>query len=69
MHEGRLCVVHPAPGAQAPGETEDDFISRLLKKDIPRGATQVTVVEERDLPKDRLTRDKWNLRDGKVVDK
>lgn len=47
-------------------ESEDEFISRILKKDIPADATNVQVVGESAIPSDRTFRNAWKAGSGLV---
>lgn len=62
---GTCCVVHPAYNAMNEGETEDDFISRIIQKDVPHGSTGVFVCDESSLP-ERTFRDAWKVGNGAV---
>ena len=53
---GKTCVVSPAPGLD---------IEYIMGKDVPRGAKNVCVIDEKELP-DRAFRNAWELDGGKV---
>jgi hypothetical protein len=38
-------------------ETEDEFIARIIAKDIPKNARNIRVVDENEIPQDRSKRD------------
>lgn len=41
-------------------ETEDEFVARILAKDVPDDASQVRTVDESSIPADRTFRDAWS---------
>lgn len=57
--EGVLCIVNPAPSFMRTGETEANFVARIIAKDVPSSATNVRVVDAEDIPTDRTFRDAW----------
>jgi len=60
--------VWPVVGATAEwAETEAEFIARITAKDVPETATDVVVVDEADLPTDRVFRDAWRITGGAVT--
>ncbi len=65
--EGRCCICRPASQAMLKGESEETFIQRVIAKDVPQGASGVTVVEESDIPADRTFRDAMVVADGAVT--
>lgn len=46
-------------------ESEDDFLSRIAIKDVPRGLT-FSIVDSADLPQDRTFRNAWTVSDKAV---
>jgi hypothetical protein len=65
--DGGLSVVHPAPNAKKEDESEDQFIERLVQKDVPADATNVRVVEAAAIPSDRSFRDAWKDEAGAIA--
>jgi hypothetical protein len=63
IKDGVVCVIHPAPQAMHPWESEKDFLDRVIAKDVPKDATSVVVVDR--LP-GRGTRGAWRIIDGEV---
>jgi hypothetical protein len=57
--DGGCSIVHPAPGARRPKETEAEFIERIRQKDVPKDATNVRVVGASEVPADRTFRNAW----------
>lgn len=59
----------PIAGAVAEwAETEDEFVARIAKKDVPADATDVQTVDESAIPTDRTFRNAWKHDGGgKVV--
>lgn len=56
---GRLCVVSPAAGC---GLT----VEQIAEKDVPKGVPY-SIVDESEMPLDRVFRDAWSLSDGRVL--
>lgn len=56
--DGGVSVVVPAPQAQLPDETEDDFLARIQGKDVPAGVIS-QVVDRASFPADRTFRNAW----------
>lgn len=57
----------PVDGATAEwAETEDEFILRLLAKDVPSDAINPQIVEAEAIPADRTFRDAWKAGPGTV---
>lgn len=55
----------PIPGVSAEwAESEEDFIARIMAKDVPAGATGVTILDETLIPSDRYFRDAWEYHNG-----
>jgi len=42
-------------------ETEQEFIERIISKDIPTNASNINILEEQNVPKDREFRNAWKL--------
>jgi hypothetical protein len=53
--DGGVSIVHPAPGARRPKETEAEFVERILQKD----ATNVRIIDKSEVPSDRTFRNAW----------
>lgn len=47
-------------------ETDDEFLNRIIDKDLPAGATKITKVSSASLP-DKKYRDAWKIENGAVV--
>jgi hypothetical protein len=47
-------------------ETEDEFIARVAARSVPADATNVRVVDESEIPGDRVFRDAWKDAGGKL---
>lgn len=60
---GNVCVVNPAPAAQLPEETEDQFIARIAAKDVPEGLS-FQIVDA--VPADRTFRNAWTVNLGAI---
>lgn len=58
--EGTIAIVHPCLNEQMPWETFDDFLLRLIDKDVPSGC-KYTVVNHVDIPHSRRLRNAWRL--------
>lgn len=56
--DGRVCVLIPAPQAMKAGESEDDFINRIIAKDLPSYVTSYGIVDSSTLPSRRF-RNSW----------
>lgn len=54
--DGGLFIVSPAPAAQLPTETEDEFVGRIMTKDVPADAINVQIVDATLIPTDRTFR-------------
>lgn len=65
--KGGVCIYYPNPKDRQKGETEADWITRSMSRGIPSDAADVTMIDPDALPKDRAQRDKWTLKDGRVV--
>lgn len=63
--DGGTSVIHPIIGSKEI-LSEDQAFERA-KKDIPSDASNVHVVEEHHVPKDRSKRHLWGIEDGKIV--
>lgn len=59
----------PVVGAVAEwAETENQFIARVMEKDVPADARDVQIIDDSTLP-DRSSRDSWRLVNGVVTAK
>lgn len=56
--DGGVSVIHPAPQARFADEAEDEFIARIMAKDVPADAKHVCVCDHAELP-DRAHRNAW----------
>lgn len=57
----------PKEGVEAVwAESEDAFVQRIIAKDVPPWATNVTVIDHADLPVDRYFRNAWKFDAGKI---
>lgn len=56
---GVLAIVRPAARAMLPGETEGQFLARIVEKAVPADATGIRIIESDDIPADRTFRDAW----------
>ena len=45
-------------GSQSVGESDDDFLTRVIAKDVPSGVAY-HIIEDTDLPSDRYFRNAW----------
>jgi hypothetical protein len=61
----RVTVVVPVPSAQAPDESDADFVARVAAQVVPEGVSH-SVVDVGDLPGDRTFRNAWALADGAI---
>lgn len=61
-----VVVVFPAYQSRLEKETEDAFIQRVIKKDVPKTANDVVIVEASSLPS-RDKRAVWKIVGNKVV--
>jgi hypothetical protein len=57
--DGGISVLAPAAGARLADESEDDFVQRIILKDVPADATDVRVIDASEVPKDRTFRNAW----------
>jgi len=71
--DGGVSVVHPmskeSVGKLEPkvlGMSDAEYIDWIKNKDVPADATNIMVVDESELPKDRSNRDKWVIKSGKI---
>lgn len=62
---GTVQVVRPPWLAKQPEETDDDFLARIIAKDVPPGVP-VIAIDDAELPSRRL-RNCWRLKAGKVA--
>lgn len=63
--DGGVSVIHPAPKAIRPEETEADFLQRVADTCVPEGA-QYRFVEQADIPQDRRFRGAWEAKGTSV---
>lgn len=56
--DGGISVIHPAPGID---------LQTVLQKDIPTDATNVQILDETEIPQDRLFRNAWRCPDKQIV--
>lgn len=68
--DGTICVIHPAPKSKRPGETEDQWLSRVFNKAIQ--GTELEGLESDDvdvskLPESREDRQYWKGGKGKKI--
>jgi len=61
----RVTIVVPVPSAQAPDESDADFVARVAAQVVPEGVSH-SVVAVGDLPGDRTFRNAWALADGAI---
>lgn len=64
--DGGMCVVTPAPQAKFPEESEDEFVARIVAKDIPPEASTVHICEATDISSDRRYRGAWEQGENKL---
>lgn len=58
--DGKVHVLHPAPQARMENEGETAFLTRVIKKDVPPAATNVSIRLLSEKPTDRTFREAWN---------
>lgn len=63
VQTGQLVLIHPAPRAKRPGESEDDFVARIAAR---HNLQQFTRIAPADLPSRKL-RNAWILVGGAVT--
>lgn len=71
--DGQVSIIHPAPNARMPKETENAFLKRVFEKTMSDSGFKGLPYEDVDkstLPQDRKDRDKWrgNKESGIYVD-
>lgn len=64
--DGGVSVVQPSPNGRRESETEQEWLDRIVAKDVPADATDVRIVDEADVPADRTFRNAWK-RDGNGI--
>jgi hypothetical protein len=64
--DGNVFICTPASGFQNPGESDDDFVQRVARKDVPPGVPY-EIVEDSALPTSRIFRNQWRFKNGKVA--
>jgi hypothetical protein len=47
-------------------ETAAEFYARIIAKDVPKDATNVTIIDESEIPTDRTFRNAWKAAPGRV---
>lgn len=55
--DGSMAIVTPAPGVA---------LELVQAKDVPADAKDVRIIDTADIPKDRIFRNAWRLKSGKV---
>jgi hypothetical protein len=55
---GRTVICYPMYDWKRPNETEDQFVQRVIAKDVPKSATDVRIVNAADIPYDPARRDR-----------
>jgi len=61
-HVRILVPYFDAPEVRLEGESEDEFLIRLITKAVPDGVTYY-IVEDTNIPTDRYFRDAWEWKD------
>lgn len=61
-----LHIIIPAPSGRLPKESEDDWIARIVAKDVPSGVA-FRVVDRSVIPTDRTYRNAWKDTGGTVT--
>jgi hypothetical protein len=61
-HVRILVPYFDAPEVRLAGESDDDFLARVIAKSVPDGMTY-HIVEHTDLPTDRYFRNAWEWSD------
>jgi hypothetical protein len=56
--DGGVSVIIPAPHGRRESESEEEWLARIVAKDVPADATNVHICEASELP-DRVRREKW----------
>ena len=64
--DGGLSVLSPAPNGRRKNESEQDWLARIIAKDVPADSSNVRIVEESEIPADRTFRDAW-VHDGEKL--
>ena len=72
--DGSVEVIHPSPRelmVNVPDAiknlTDDEYVEYVKQKDVPSDASNVTIVDESDIPMSRANRNFWKIQNGKVV--
>ena len=65
--DGGISIVNPSPNAPLATENEDEFIARILAKDVPADAVDVQIVEDTAVLSDRTFRNAWRQTAGVIL--
>ncbi len=63
-------LANPFPGLTTKlyrGETDDEFVSRIVAKDVPADVRDVAVIDIADVPADLTFRNAWIVQAGRLV--
>lgn len=60
--DNKLCVCYPTAI-----DLSKKQLDELIKKDIPENAKNITIMDSKDLPKDRYFRNAWEFNNGKAA--
>jgi hypothetical protein len=63
---GSLGFVYPNPRSRRPEETEAAWLNRVLARDMPAEAVDVTLRDDSEVPQSKRFRDCWRLVNGQV---
>lgn len=63
--DGCVSLVHPNYAARGE-DTEGAFISKLIKRHVPAGASNIKVVDASELPQDKTFRNAWKQNGSKI---
>lgn len=67
--DGGISITHLDERDKLEGETDEAFITRYterLKLNPLYGSSVLSVIEDKDIPKDRSERNEWSVKNGKV---
>ncbi len=56
-----VAIINPIPQARLVNETEDAFLLRIAKKDVPKGCMW-RIIDISEIPEDKTFRDAWELK-------